>query len=216
MQSPYETEIKIIVVGNGRVGKTCLINRFANGLFLTEYRKTLGADFLERRTYIESVGDTLTFFLWDTAGQEEYDCITRSYYKGAGCAIVAFSLVDIVSFQAVPGWVQKVRDECGTIPIVLVQTKTDLQSEAVVSARDTDDLSQRLGCKLFRVCSVNNVNIDQVFEQLSLDYVRARDRGTRSSERLEAFQRSLAPASRLPKKLSLKSSIEKHKSSCST
>ena len=181
MQGTFETEIKIIIVGNGRVGKTCLINRFANGFYLSTYKKTLGADFLEKRSYVESVGSEVTFFLWDTAGQEEYDCITRAYYRGAGCAIVAFSLVDLDSFRAVSTWVSKVREECGYIPVVLVQTKTDLQNDAVVSARDTDELANELGLDLFRICSKNNVNVDKVFEHLSVEYLRFAHRNQSSS-----------------------------------
>lgn len=165
-----ETELKIIIVGNGRVGKSSLINRFAKDCFTAIYKKTLGVDFLEKRVYIHAIQEEVTFFLWDTAGQEEYDCITRSYYRGAGCAIVAYSLVDLDSFLAVPVWIEKVRQECGMIPMVLVQTKTDLQAEAVVSARDSDDFALDCGLQLFRVCSKNNVNVDKVFQQLSLDY----------------------------------------------
>ena len=64
--------------------------------------------------------------LWDTAGQEEFDAITKAYYRGAQACVVAFSTTDRASFDAVQKWKKKVEDECGAIPMVLVQNKIDL------------------------------------------------------------------------------------------
>ena len=78
--------IKIIVVGNGAVGKTSMIRRFCHGVFGETYKKTLGVDFAEKRDYhVESIDETLTMHVWDTAGQEEYNAITSSYYRGHHC-----------------------------------------------------------------------------------------------------------------------------------
>ena len=70
--------------------------------------------------------------LWDTAGQEEFDAITKAYYRGAQACVVAFSTTDRSSFDAVQKWKKKVEDECGAIPMVLVQNKIDLLHEAQV------------------------------------------------------------------------------------
>ena len=70
--------------------------------------------------------------IWDTAGQEEFDAITKAYYRGAQACVVAFSTTDRASFDAVKKWKRKVEDECGHIPMVLVQNKIDLLHEAQV------------------------------------------------------------------------------------
>ena len=70
--------------------------------------------------------------LWDTAGQEEFDSITKAYYRGAQACVIAFSTTDRDSFQAVRKWKKKVEDECGIIPTVLVQNKMDLLYEGKV------------------------------------------------------------------------------------
>ena len=91
--------------------------------------------------------------LWDTAGQEEFDAITKAYYRGAQAAVLAFSTVDRMSFEAIRSWKKKVytfveiactalnkflgqqvEDECGEIPMVIVQNKIDLVDQAVVDA----------------------------------------------------------------------------------
>lgn len=74
--------IKIIVVGNGCVGKTTMIHRFCTGEYTADYKKTLGVDFLEKEQYIPALGTNAKLMLWDTAGQEEFDTITRAYYRG--------------------------------------------------------------------------------------------------------------------------------------
>lgn len=77
-----ETAVKVLVVGNGGVGKTSLIKRFCKGQYTDEYKKTIGVDFLERQVTMPSMDEPVTLMLWDTAGQEEFGAITRSYYRG--------------------------------------------------------------------------------------------------------------------------------------
>ena len=165
----FELEIKVVIVGNGKIGKTSMMNRFVDGSYSSAYTKTIGTDFLEKRIYVPSVKQNVAFYLWDTAGQEEYNGLTRSYYAGAGAAVVAFSTTDRVSFLAVRGWVNRVREICGNIPIVLVQNKLDLLSSAVVTTAEAEGLAKQLGLKLFRTCVKENNNVNEVFEQLCQD-----------------------------------------------
>lgn len=103
-----QTEIKVLVVGNGNVGKSSMIKRLCKyvsvagssiylrpahqqlvcrGDFTDEYKKTIGVDFLEKQQYVESLGEDVKLMVWDTAGQEEFDAITRTYYRGTAlCA----------------------------------------------------------------------------------------------------------------------------------
>ena len=115
---------KVIVVGNGAVGKSSMIQRFCKGSFTKTYKKTIGVDFLERQLRVQ--GEEVRLMLWDTAGQEEFDAITRSYYRGAQACVFVFSTTDRQSLRDVRKWRKKVEEECGDIPMVLVQNKIDL------------------------------------------------------------------------------------------
>ena len=172
--SSFETEIKVIIVGDGRIGKTSLMTRFVDGQFYNKYMKTIGVDFLEKRMFVPAVHENVTFYLYDTAGQEEFNALTRTFYRGAGAAIVAFSTTDRASFLAVPKWIQSVRDECGKIPIVIAQTKTDLMEQATVQPDEISALGISENLRIFQVCSKTNVNVDEAFTQLCIDYVRRR------------------------------------------
>ena len=72
MEEEMELTMKIIVVGDGRVGKTSLITRFTQGEFSADYKKTLGVDFLQKKMFVKQIAQDVEFFIWDTAGQEEY------------------------------------------------------------------------------------------------------------------------------------------------
>ena len=69
-----------MIVGDGGVGKSSLIRRYCQGVFTSTYKKTIGVDFLERVVDIDN-GEQVRLMIWDTAGQEEFDAITRAYYR---------------------------------------------------------------------------------------------------------------------------------------
>jgi len=172
LEQDVDTTLKVIVVGNGQVGKTSMITRFAKGIFTNEYKKTIGVDFLEKKDFLTAVGEDVTFLLWDTAGQEEYDAITRTYYKGAGACILAFSTTDRASFDAIESWHQKVTEECGNIVMVLVQNKVDLMDDACMEVREVEYKAQKLKLKLYRTCVKDDLNVSDVFQYLGAEFVK--------------------------------------------
>jgi Ras-related protein Rab-23 len=172
LEEDIDVTLKVIVVGNGQVGKTSMITRFSKGIFTNEYKKTLAVDFLEKRSLLPSSGEEITYLLWDTAGQEEYDAITRGYYKGAGACVIAFSTVDRASFDALDNWSRKVRDECGDIPTLLVQNKVDLIDQAVMTPQEVEATASKLGLTLYRMCVKENLNVSDVFLHLGEEFLR--------------------------------------------
>jgi Ras-related protein Rab-23 len=81
--------------------------------------------------------------------------------------IVVFSTVDRDSFNNVEKWIGKVLKECGQIPMVIVQNKTDLMDEAQVSKEEAEKLAHKLNLTLFRTCVKDNINVSQVFQYLA-------------------------------------------------
>ena len=75
---------------------------------------------------IKELSEEVDFYIWDTAGQEEYNSLTRRYYKGASACILAFSTTDRESFNHVLRWKEIVEEEIGEVLMVLCQTKYDL------------------------------------------------------------------------------------------
>ncbi|XP_053599077.1 ras-related protein Rab-23 [Microplitis demolitor] len=164
-EEELEISLKVVIVGNGAVGKSSMIQRFCKGTFTRDYKKTIGVDFLERE--IEVDGEDIRLMLWDTAGQEEFDAITAAYYRGAHACVLAYSATDRDSFDAIPSWKLKVENECGEIPTVLVQNKIDLVDQCQIDPNEAERLGRALGCKLLRTSVKEDVGVVSVFRHLA-------------------------------------------------
>ena len=178
--------IQVLIVGNGAVGKSSMIQRYSRGTFTKSYKKTIGVDFLEKQ--LRTRGEDVRLMLWDTAGQEEFDAITKAYYRGAQACVVAFSTTDRDSLMAVRKWRKKVEDECGDIPMVLVQNKIDLIAQSQVSTYESERMASDCRMKLYRTSVKEDLNVDLVFQHLAENYVKK----VRSSDSIDSGFHSLS------------------------
>lgn len=118
---------KITVLGDPRVGKTSLIKKYTKGTFKKDYIKTLGAQFSK---YEESIGnDQINLFFWDIAGQDSWNFMHETFYRGSKAAIIVFSHTDDESFKHIDNWHDELKGICGDIPVVLFGNKLDLVNE---------------------------------------------------------------------------------------
>ncbi|KAK1938159.1 Ras-related protein Rab-23 [Phytophthora citrophthora] len=173
----FEKTLKVIVVGNGNVGKTSMTTRYAKGRYTGTYKKTIGVDFMEKTLELRDLGETINLMIWDTAGQEEFDTLTSRYYKGAGAVIYVFSTVDRASFDDLPKWKRKVEEECGQICSVLVQNKIDLEDDAAMTRDEVEDMADYLNMRLYRSCVQDNINVGEVFRYLCRRFLKSGDDG---------------------------------------
>ena len=167
-------------MGNGAVGKSSMIQRYCRGTFTKSYKKTIGVDFLEKQ--LRTHGEDVRLMLWDTAGQEEFDAITKAYYRGAQACVVAFSTTDRDSLLAVRKWRKKVEEECGDIPMVLVQNKIDLIGQSAVSLYEGERMAAACRMKLYKTSVKEDLNVDLVFQHLAENYVKK----VRSSDSIDS------------------------------
>ena len=154
------------------MGKTSLTQRFAKNIFSSDYKKTLGVDFLMKKKYIKAIDREVEFMMWDTAGQEYYDAITKKYYRGASGALIVFSITDRQSFLDVQKWLEKVKGECGEIPVFLIQNKIDLMNESKINEKEILEISKQLGLTLFKVSVKDDIMVNDVFENLAVEYFK--------------------------------------------
>lgn len=121
-------DLKVVMLGKEYVGKTSLVERYVHDRFLVgPYQNTIGAAFVAK---VMSVGDrTVTLGIWDTAGSERYEAMSRIYYRGAKAAIVCYDLTDSNSFERAKFWVKELRSLEEGCQIYLCGTKSDLLEE---------------------------------------------------------------------------------------
>jgi len=119
--------IKLVVIGDGAVGKTCLLISYANNRFPEDYIPTVFDNYVVNLTAGER---NIELGLWDTAGQEEYDRLRPLSYANANVFLICFSLVNPVSFENVSAkWYPEVMHFCPEVPQILVGTKLDARSD---------------------------------------------------------------------------------------
>lgn len=172
LEEDIEIPMKVLIVGNGAVGKSSMIQRYCKGVYTNDYKKTIGVDFLEKKLSLN--GEELRLMIWDTAGQEEFDAITKSYYRGAAGCVVAFSTTDRDSFDSVEKWIEKVEDEVQNIPMVLVQNKIDLVDQAVMTPDEANALAEKVKLKFYRTSVQENFKVTEVFQYLAEKYLAKR------------------------------------------
>eukprot|EP00048_Salpingoeca_helianthica_P024297 m.31246 g.31246 ORF g.31246 m.31246 type:complete len:211 (+) comp9299_c1_seq1:51-683(+) len=154
---------KIIIVGDSGVGKSSLLMRFTDRRF-KEVNTTVGVEFGSRIIDIE--GDPVKVHVWDTAGQEAFRSITRSYYRGSAGAIIAFDLTSVETFRSVQSWLKEARDNCQShLQVILVGCKCDMPNRKVAH-EDASRFAGQNGLEYIEASSLSDINVDQVFESL--------------------------------------------------
>lgn len=148
--------LKIVVVGDGAVGKTSLLISYTQGKFPEDYIPTVFENYV---TNLQGPnGKIVELALWDTAGQEEYSRLRPLSYTDVDILMVCYAVNSKVSFYNVEEmWVPEVRHFCPGVPIMIVGLKSDLYAEddisTFVDTLEAEEMTKRIGAFLHLQCS---------------------------------------------------------------
>ena len=157
---------KVVLLGEGRVGKSSIGNKWANGTFDPSRRSTVAAAFFQKSVMCQ--GKTIDIVLWDTAGQEEYHSLAPIYFKDAQAAILVYSVTDATSFDRMMQWKNELVMSRGeNIKLVIAANKIDMVQQRVISQQQGLDFANKVGCQIFEVSAKSGEGIEMLFQSLA-------------------------------------------------
>ena len=153
-------ELKLILVGDGGVGKTTFVKRHLTGEFEKKYIATIGVE-VHPMEFTTSKGK-IKFNVWDTAGQEKLAGLKDGYYIDAHCAIIMFDVTSRITYKNVPKWHRDITRICGeNIPIVLVGNKVDEKNRKVKAKQIL--YARKHGLQYFDISAKSNYQFEKPF-----------------------------------------------------
>mmetsp|Transcript_14655 Transcript_14655/g.20919 ORF Transcript_14655/g.20919 Transcript_14655/m.20919 type:complete len:206 (+) Transcript_14655:145-762(+) len=162
ISAPYDVQIKLLMIGDSGVGKTCLLLRYANDSFSPTFITTIGIDFKIKNIDIDDKRVKLQ--IWDTAGQERFRTITTSYFRGAQGIVLVYDVTDRRSFESIRNWISQIQQHADVhVNKILVGNKCDMLDEKVVSSEEGQKLAKEFGMEFWESSAKNNVNVEQGF-----------------------------------------------------
>jgi small GTP-binding protein len=158
-------QLKLVLLGDESVGKTCLLNKWTSNLFDSTSSPTIGGCAQTKRDQIE--GTTYCFQIWDTAGAERYRALTPLYARDARAALLVYDITRRSSFENIPWWIKFLREQ-GDIPFVVVGNKGDLSADAKVASEEGALLAQAHDSIFFQASAKNGSNVKLAFRQAEI------------------------------------------------
>ncbi len=170
MSSSYDYLFKVVILGEGAVGKTAIVTRFSHGFFRTDYKTTIGSQFAVKNVYIPSShGDNLEVKLqiWDVAGQSRFQILRPMYYRGASGGVLVFDVTRRRTFIVLDEWLKELENAINKkIPLVLVGNKIDLP-DRVVNPKEGHEFAEAHGMPYIESSAKTGESIVDIFEELA-------------------------------------------------
>ena len=156
---------KIVVIGDGAVGKTSLIARFAEKTFKAEYKPTLGTNIIIKELQIES--NSIKLLLWDIAGQAKWRDVRHLYYRGAQGCIVVYDVTRPATFDSVPEWYKDLIKFSGAVPRILLANKVDLTDIRKIQQEDGLKMAEEMAAEYYETSAKDGTQVNEAFEKIS-------------------------------------------------
>ncbi|GIL59685.1 hypothetical protein Vafri_14419 [Volvox africanus] len=157
--------VKLVLLGDSGVGKSCLALRFTRGIFDAGSRATVGAAFSSATVTVPGSTASCKLEIWDTAGQERYQSLAPLYYRGAHAAAIVYDVTERRTFAKAQHWLEELRHYAGlTMVLMLVGNKTDLMPQRQVAEEEGRNLADSIGAMFVETSAATGINVAEVFE----------------------------------------------------
>lgn len=162
--SYYTYNFKFIIVGETGAGKSCLLLQFTDKRFTPIHDLTIGVEFGSRLVNVE--GKPIKLTIWDSAGQESFRSITRSYFRGSAGALLVYDITRRDTFTRIENWVKEVQQNSNTNTVLtLIGNKTDLNHRRQVSYEEGQKLAEKYDMNFLETSAKTGENVEEAFRQ---------------------------------------------------
>ncbi|CAI0442668.1 unnamed protein product [Linum tenue] len=158
--------VKLVLLGDSGVGKSCIVLRFVRGQFDPTSKVTIGASFLSQTIALQD-STSVKFEIWDTAGQERYAALAPLYYRGAAVAVIVYDITSPESFNKAQYWVKELQKHGSPdIVLALVGNKADLHESREVPTQDGVEYAEKNGMFFIETSAKTADNIGHLFQEI--------------------------------------------------
>ena len=169
MASRNRQMLKLLLLGDASVGKTCLLNQFVNREFTAAYKATIGSDFSSKQLDVD--GRFVTLQIWDTAGQERFQSLGPTFYRGTDCCILVYDVTKAQTFENIKKWRSEFANQLNLtnaddFPFLLLGNKSDLQEKAVQQSAAREYAQLNGNMIFYEVSAKTAENVQAAFEAI--------------------------------------------------
>ena len=169
--SLYDEKIKLMVIGETRVGKTALINKYTKNTFGGTYLTTVGIDFQEKIINIEE--KTVKLQIWDTAGQERFRNIAKSYFHTSDGFLLVYDISNKETFEKLNFWYEQITlNGPANTKCVVAGNKCDLDDSREVNREEGEKFAKTYNINFFETSAKEGTNVNKLFQTLSSEIIK--------------------------------------------
>ncbi|CDW77695.1 dnaj homolog subfamily c member 27-like [Stylonychia lemnae] len=168
-------KVKIVVVGEPSVGKTCLSKRFALGTFNANEEKTIGSDFYSKTlNKSATIKANVAFTLWDLSGDQTYVEVRNEFYKDSQVLMIVYDVTNKKSFDAIDMWLREVSKYQGEHlqnATIIVGNKSDQKSRRAITKDDAESWTKQRGFfGYYETSSSEGNGFNQLFQDIATSF----------------------------------------------
>ena len=175
MENQENITCKVVLVGESGVGKTSIINRYLNNTYNENQKSTFAPKFKNKVLNYPEYNKSISFDIWDTAGQEAYRSITKNFYVNAAIGVMVYDIRNRESFENIKNYWSKQLKDSGVQNIVLAiaGNKCDIFNEEEVSENEAREYAESIGAVFQLTSCKENIGIDELFKESGKRFLEA-------------------------------------------
>ena len=168
-QIQTKSTIRIILLGDSKVGKNSLLSRYFKNTFTDTFLSTIGIEYENK--IIKIYNTTFKLIVWDTAGQERFRALPKKYYQNADGILLLFDVTEQESFENIRNWIKDIHENSNIgekddkQSIFLIGNKIDLP-DRVISKNEAENLANELKIEFYEVSCKINMNINEIMARM--------------------------------------------------